>query len=77
MEILDVTEIRNLLIADLKTREVKAWQIKHGVIENPYPISQNYVWFLSKEKYMNKIKFPSLCKMQIFFSQENKTIANA
>ena len=67
-----VKEMNELLIADLKDRGIKAWKIKKGLIENPYPISQNYIWFLSKTKFMDRVKFPSLCRMKQFFEQLEK-----
>lgn len=63
-------EIHNQLIQDLKDRNIKAWQIKKGVIENPYPISQNYIWFLSKPQFMDRVKLASLYRMKLFFEKK-------
>jgi hypothetical protein len=63
-------EIHNQLINDLKDRNIKAWQIKKGVTDNPYPISQNYIWFLSKPQFMDRVKLASLYRMKIFFESQ-------
>ena len=69
-------EISKLLIEDLDKREIKAWRIKHGLVKNPYPISQNYIYFLSNEKLINKVGESSLLKMKYFFESKIKQNGN-
>jgi hypothetical protein len=68
----EIEKISKLLIKDLDKRQIKAWRIKHGLIKNPYPISQNYIYFLSNEKLINKVGESSLLKMKYFFESKIK-----
>ena len=65
-------EITKQLATDLEHRKIKAWRIRNGKIENPYPISQNYIWFLTKPKYRDKVGLASLCRMKLFFEELEK-----
>lgn len=65
-------EIIKLLATDLEHRKIKAWRIKNGEIDNPYPISQNYIWFLTKPNYRDRVGLASLCRMKFHFEEQEK-----
>ena len=65
-------EITEQLAKDLEHRGIKAWRIRNGEIDNPYPISQNYVWFLTKPKYRDRVGLASLCRMKYHFEEQER-----
>ena len=75
MQLHEKQRIADRLAADLEKREIRPFEINHGIIDNPYiydgkPIARKYIYYIAKGLQLSSIGIGTFFKIKTILDNE-------
>lgn len=75
MQLHEKQQIAERLAADLQQREIRPFEINHGITDNPYiydgkPIARKYIYYIAKGLQLDSIGIGTFFKIKTILDNE-------